>query len=144
MKSKKPKVSEEEQERNDLLTRLNRTRVTADEIIRVVERCAERSSGSDWQPGDGMFVIVAMFRKNFEKSQAVFFRMEALARLLQQKALPGWALDPLKDGAIPVQEAVLRAAAVEPLVMQGNKIQFNVTTFLERCLHLADTAGEVQ
>ena len=61
------------------------------------------------------------------------FRMEALARLATEFGSDSWMI-PFGDGGYFAPEAVLKAAATEPLVEQGTLLVFNRESFLARAL----------
>ena|SRR5258708_7372660 len=69
------------------------------------------------------------------------FRMEALARLLEEHVVPGWTLPKTEDGAIPTQKEVFSAAAVEPLTKIRDDIGFEYEPFLRRVLAEAEAEG---
>ncbi len=88
-----------------------------------------------------MFLIAARYKGDPQKAQAVYFRMEALARILEAEAAPGWTLPKLPDGSIPTQEAVFSAVAFEPLTRVGEEIGFESASFLRRVLTEAEAEG---
>lgn len=124
----------------NMLCRLNAVSVEQNELRKLVGE-ANKQRGN-FQPGGGLYLIARHYSGNPEKAQALYFRMEALANLLQTEGyLPGWTLPPTTDGAISTQLAVFVAATQEPLIRVGNDIGFDKTSFLDRILALAEVEG---
>jgi hypothetical protein len=123
-----------------MVARLNAMHVTRKDLWRVAREAEKMHKVS---PGEfeSMFLVARLFRGQPAKAQAVYFRMEALARLLQERGAPGWTLPKLEDGAIPIQKAVFLAAAVEPLTKVRDDIGFEYKPFLQRVLAEADIEG---
>ncbi len=88
-----------------------------------------------------MFMIARLFKGEPQKAGAVLLRMQALARLLEEEGAPGWTLPKQPDGAIPTQEWVFAAAAVQPLIEINNDAQFEREPFLDKVLKLAESEG---
>ena len=124
---------------------LNKAKISTKDFIMVIEECEKRSAGDDWEPGDGLYVIVFMFRKKPRKAQAIYFRIDAMNDLLTAGAIPGYfALPKNEDGTIQIREAVLEAAASEPLVTVDGQIGFDRESFVRRCLHLTEASSKIQ
>ena len=121
----------------------NKTTVTKQDLLAVMEAAdeigAERSE-RDWYVG---FAAVAeVHRGNFDKIVAVMFRMEAMVKLLTEEGAPGWTLpSPTPDGPILAQDAIVAAAAEEPLVDRDNHLVFDRESFLRRALSLVVAEG---
>ena len=88
-----------------------------------------------------MFMIARRFKNEPQKAGAVLLRMQALVRLLVNEGVPGWTLPKQPDGAIPTQEWVFAAAAVQPLIEVGKDVAFERDAFLKKVLELAETEG---
>jgi len=78
-------------------------------------------------------LIAARYKGDPQKAQAVCFRMEALARMLESKGAPGWTLPKLPDGGIPTQEVVFAAAASEHLTRVGEEKGFESASLSSPC-----------
>jgi hypothetical protein len=114
---------------------LNKVKITAKDFIRVIKECEKRSACDEWEPGDGLFVVISMFRKRPRKVQAIYFRLEAMNDLLTAGAIPGYfALPKNSDSGTQIREEVLKAAATEPLIAVNNEIGFNRESFGSRWL----------
>jgi hypothetical protein len=138
-------LAHEQRLRNAMVKDLNKAKISTKDFIRVIEECEKRSSGDDWEPGDGLYVIVFMFRKKPRKAQAIHFRIDAMNDLLTAGAIPGYfALPKNGDGGIPIREAVLAAAATEPLIVVNDQIGFDRESFVRRCLQLTEASGGIQ
>jgi hypothetical protein len=123
-----------------MVARLNAVRITKEDLWRVAGE-AEKVHKNPPDPFGSMFLVARMFKGEPAKAQAVLFRMEALARLLEERGAPGWTLPKTPDGAIPTQEAVFSAAAVEPLAKVDGEIGFEQQAFLKRVLAEAEVEG---
>ncbi|MEW6330271.1 MAG: hypothetical protein AB1560_02320 [Pseudomonadota bacterium] len=88
-----------------------------------------------------MYIIARRFKNEPQKAGAVLLRMQALAGLLIKEGVPSWTLPQQPDGAIPTQESVLAAAAVQPLIEVGNNVTFEREPFLKKVLELSETEG---
>lgn len=88
-----------------------------------------------------MYMIARRFKNEPQKAGAVLLRMQALVRLLVNEGVPGWTLPKQPDGAIPTQEWVFAAAAVQPLICVGKDVAFERDAFLKKVLELAETEG---
>lgn len=75
----------------------------------------------------------------------LYARMHALARITREGAR-GWVLDqPAPDGMRLVEESMFAAAAVEPLVRDGEgEFTFDRESFLNRVLELAKRESTIQ
>lgn len=125
----------------NIVVRLNAVQVTKEELWDLVGEAEELSRDKNDEPGGGLYLILNRYKGNPDKAQAIYFRMEALTRLLENEGAPGWTLPKTSEGAIPTQEAVFAAAALEPLTRVGNEIGFDRSSFLRRVLAEADAEG---
>ncbi|HSI96073.1 MAG TPA: hypothetical protein VK938_08305 [Methylophilaceae bacterium] len=124
-----------------IVVRLNAVPVTKEELWDLVGEAEELSAEQRAEAGGGMFLIASRYKGDPQKAQAVYFRMEALSRLLEAEGAPGWTLPKQPDGSIPIQEAVFAAAAFEPLTRVGEEIGFDSASFLRRVLSEAESEG---
>ena len=123
------------------LETVNRVAVSFDDLWQVsVEANTLHAEGErDFEAL--MFMIARLYKGQWQKAGAVLLRMQALALLLEDEGAPGWTLPKESDGAIPVQEAVFAAAAVQPLVEIGNHARFERRPFLDKVLECAEIEG---
>ena len=116
----------------------NAVTVSGQELLRVNEE-TENLPAEDRSVEAGMFKIARLYRGDFRKAIAVFFRMTALANLLQtDEGIPGWTLPQLPDGSIPTEKTVFAAAAIQPLIEVNGEVAFERDTFMTRVLELAE------
>jgi hypothetical protein len=118
------------------IRRLNTVPVTPDDLFRLVEEAARqrKSIGSF----DGMLLAIQMFEG--DKVQAVYFRLQALALVLERQQVPGYALRGTDEDELLARRELIAAAATEPLIAAGNDLIFEPTSFLRTTL--AHTAPE--
>ncbi len=120
----------------EYLNRINEAEVTFQDLWHIA---GEAEEARDLE--NIMFLIAKRFHGQPSKGSAVLFRLQALARLLEEHGAPGWALPPQADGAIPTQEWVFAAAAVQPLVLINEEPSFEHEPFLNKVLELAEVEG---
>lgn len=128
-------------ELEELVSRLNSLVVTKDDIVRVNEEAELIHLEGKPAASAGFASMTKLYRGDLEKAAAVYFRMQALARLLVEDGIPGWTLPAMQDGSIPTEDAVFAAAAVEPLVEIDGDIAFQREPFLDKVLELAESLG---
>ncbi len=124
----------------DFLTGINTNEVSAAELMEVVEEVNQLHADQP-QLEDIAIVILQLHPDSPDKRTGIMFRMEALARLLSEEGVPGWTL-PGPSGSLFMKEAVLAAAAVQPVIEKDNHVAFEHEAFLQKVLELAQPAGE--
>lgn len=90
----------------------------------------------------GFFIIATRIKKGeHDKGFALWSRMNALANLISgDQGAPGWTWKPKDgDGRVFTAAAMFSAAAVEPLLLDGNECVFDRARFLDRVLELAES-----
>lgn len=124
---------------SDILESVNGVRVSAEDLLRVLEETQNLPKEKRSFEGR-MHVAARLFQDDSEKSIAVSFRMRAMFELLgsSEDGIPGWSLPRLPDGSIVTQEAVIAAAAVQPLSVVDERIIFEREPFMAKVLELAD------
>jgi len=125
----------------NIVVRLNAVPVSAEELWDLVGEAEELARNHANEPGGALPLIAGRYKGDPPKAQAVYFRMAALAKLLEAEGVPGWTLPKQPDGSIPTQEAVFAAAASEPLTRVGEDIGFDPESFRRRVLFEAKAEG---
>ena len=123
--------------------RLNSTVVSKYDLMRANEEVNKLSK--DERDFEGIAITIArLYSGTTDKAQAIYFRMEALARLLEScdGKLQPWALPKQDDGAVLTSEVVFAVAAVQPLVSKDGELTFERASFMENALGLAEVDGE--
>ena len=126
---------------DDLLHRLNGSLVTSEEIVEVNRTAELIHQAGKPAASNGFATITKLYRGDLDKAAAVYFRIQALARLLVEEGIPGWTLPVQPEGAIPSEDAVFEAAATEPLVQLGGDIVFDRTSFMNKVLEFTTPLG---
>jgi len=116
------------------LDSVNNIVVLFDDLWRVAEESEQLHKSGNRDFETLMFIIARLFKGEPQKAGAVLLRMQALVRLW-------WTLPKQPDGAIPTQEWVFAAAAVQPLIEINNDAQFEREPFLDKALELAESEG---
>lgn len=115
--------------------------VVSFEDLWAIAADTEDADGEDRNLEALMYIIARRFKTEPQKAGAVLLRMQALVRLLVNEGVPGWTLPKQPDGAIPTQEWVFAAAAVQPLIEVGKDVAFERDAFLKKVLELAEPEG---
>jgi hypothetical protein len=109
---------------SDMLARINAIAITKEEMWAVAAACEEWDRD---HPGDhgfevGIAMIASVVRKGEHgKAFALWSRMNALANLISGEGAPGWTWRPKDgDGRVVTAAPMFTAAAVEPLLLDGN------------------------
>jgi len=105
------------QSMHEMLEQINAMEVTGDELARVASALAETS-----EKGSEPYTLLDKLKAEYdtdlagmERVAAVFFRVQALGRLVRDHDLPEWTLPESADCGIPVRGPLLAAAAVAPV-----------------------------
>ena len=124
-----------------LIEKLNSVVVTVDELTDVLNESDRRHDAGKAEDGDGIYLIVGMFADQPERAQAIYFRMEALARIIKQRDARGWTMPSHKSGAVLTKHELIEAAAIYPLSEIDGGIGFEIFGFLSKALEFAETEG---
>lgn len=113
-------------------------------LMRVADAVDREQQADDPAP----YYIVAIRELSGEVADhitiaAVVFRMEALARLVQSKAIGKWTITVLRQEHVLVPEAVFVAAAQSPLRIAGDgkAADFDPEEFLQHALAASEPEG---
>lgn len=131
---------------HQLLDRINAIPITHEDLLALHSASLEYRARDPevMASGDaGMFLAVRIAHNDANRAFAPWSRMSALAQLLEAEGAPGWTLpNRSDDGAIFAQDVLLQAAAVHPLVADGNAWVFERESFLARVLALSESDTE--
>ena len=126
----------------DLLAEVNALEIAKEELWEIAsDLSASDRESPDAEPCfEAGFTTIARRTKKRRRRRAfaIWSRMEALARLVEDEGAPGWTLPQMPDGSILTHRAVFNAAAVHPLVERDGEWVFDRTSFLDRVLELAE------
>jgi len=118
----------------------NNARIELEDIIEFVEEMKGRKPED--RTFDARSVLLARLHSgNPDKALAIEFRMHALSRLTDENPPKGWTLPEQSDGAVPINEAMFAAAAVEPIIYEDGEVAFDRESFMNKVLELSDTDG---
>ncbi len=126
----------------DMLERINAVEVTREELVHVAQAIDELPAGER-----SFFSLMARVaeecRDEVEHAASVFFRIQALGRLLKTESLPGWALPAEETGGIPVRGPLLMAATEVPILEDGRgRAAFDRDVLLQKALEFVPHEGE--
>ena len=80
-----------------LIKELNSVVVTVDELAEILQELDQRHDSGTAEEGDGMYLITCKFAGQPERGQAIYFRMEALAKIIRKRGAPGWTMPSRPD-----------------------------------------------
>lgn len=129
----------------EMLDQINAVEVTEDEMARV----ASALEGTSEEGGEP-YALLDKVKEEFdtdleglERIGAVFFRFQALGRLVRDHDLPAWALPESAECGIPVRGPLLGAAAVAPLEAdEEQRAAFDHEAILEEARQQAGQEAE--
>jgi len=124
-----------------LLDKINNVTISFKDLWAVQEELTEFRKLGERDFETVMYVIADLYKGDPLKAGAVMFRMLALARLVIEEGAPGWTLPMQPDGSIPADKCVFAAAAVEPILEDGNIIIFERESFLKKALEYSEIEG---
>lgn len=128
-------------ENSRLVDRLNSVVVTVEELTEVLNESDKRHETDIAEKGDGIYLVVSMFADQPERAKAIYFRMEALAKIIEKKDAPGWTMSSHKSGAVLTKRELIAAAAIYPLSEIEGDIAFEIHGFLSKALEFAEVEG---
>ena len=124
-----------------ILDKLNNVTISFKDLWAVQEELAEFRKLGERDFETVMYIIADLYKGDPLKAGAVMFRMLALERLVIEEGAPGWILPMQPDGSIPADKCVFAAAAVEPILEDGNEVKFERESFLKRALEYSEIEG---
>ena len=114
---------------------LNLVEVSASEMRAVVV------AASDFREAEQAAAMMApaqtLMSLEPEKATAIFFRMSALARLVETQNMQGWAMATVEPGQAFARPELLKAAAIYPLSVVDDEIGFDCEGLLAKALELS-------
>jgi len=113
---------------------LNAVPVTKEELERVITEAEKLHAEGTDEDGGGMYLIARLFKEQPQKAEAIYFRMMALANIIEKQSAPGWTLPSTKDGAVFTKQELIDATAVFPLSVVDGDIGFELKGFLSKAL----------
>jgi hypothetical protein len=123
-----------------LLDNVNAIRVTKDDLASVFD-AAEATGIGGRNAGAVMYLITKRYMNDPNKAGAVLTRYHALNRLLSEMGVRGWNIPATAEHTAVSTDALLGAAAIEPVVDIGNEPAFEHDAFIKRVLDLMETPG---
>ena len=124
-----------------MIERLNSVIVTSEELSKVLDEADKLHRNGNDVPGGGLYLIASMFKGQPLRAQAIYFRMESLAKIIEDKSALGWTLGKDENGAVLTRQEFIDVAAVFPLSEVDGDIGFEKSGFLSKALELAESEG---
>lgn len=127
--------------RDKELEHINAIKVTKEDLLGILNECAERHEKGLAEAGDGIYIVVSRFHDQHDKGMAVFFRMEALNKLIDKINTPGFTMPVKQKDFIWVREELAEVAATYPLIKVKKRYCFEVEGFLAKAFELREPEG---
>ena len=129
------------QSMHEMLDQINSVEVTKEELLRV-------AAALEGGPEEGSEFYALMDKvaeecdHDLQRAGAVFFRFQALGRLMRDHELPGWAQPEVTEGRVPVGGPLLAAAAEVPVQADDQeRAAFDPEAILEAARQYAQAEG---
>jgi hypothetical protein len=114
----------------EFVDHLNSVPFEIDEFCDLLEESAKLPRDGR-EPGDGAFVVILYYNEKaeagllrpeyvHEKAMAAYFRMSALARMIDEGQVSGWIAHPGGNELHWVRQPAFEVAAIEPLILLEN------------------------
>jgi hypothetical protein len=97
MREKKKRAAQRRRGGKELLARVNASPVPQEDMLRFAEQAGHLEADERDFEGHAL-VAIRLFSTDRNKGVSAMFRMEALARLLLEAEIPGWARPVKPDG----------------------------------------------
>lgn len=121
---------------DNMIETVNQVSVSKEELLEIVDQLEHERPDED-AFYKALAVVADLHPGDHKKVSAIMFRMEALSQLLVSEGSTGWTL-PVSDGRVLTEEPVFAAAANEPLIVNGKRVEFERTSFFRRVLEESD------
>lgn len=133
------------QSMNEMLEQINSMEVTEDDLAGVAS-ALEKASEERSEPYALIEKVKAEYNTDLaglERGAAVFFRVQALGRLVRDHDLPDWALPEAAECGIPLRGPLLAAAAGVPVeVDKEGHATFDREAILDQAREHTETEGK--
>jgi predicted nuclease of restriction endonuclease-like (RecB) superfamily len=135
-----PTIEEIEQTTSESFAeRINKIPISKDKFLEVIKARADLGN-IEFEIENFAPILFDVFGKErMDEKQAVFFRLIALKMLIEEEKFPDDWVWKSKDESIMITEPILIIAATQPLVVRGNNLVFEQTSFFNKIKELTDT-----
>ncbi len=125
-----------------LLREINSTKVTLEDIIKVVKHLKTMPAGERGFEGTAIATSI-LFPRKHAKGQAITFRLGALAHLVTSLPLSGWVIEQSdNDSPFWTSAPVFAAAATQPLILSNGQLRLDPQRFKDAVIALAELTEE--
>src|SRR4051812_40893601 len=115
MGGKKKRATQRRRGAKEVIARVNAHPIPHEDMLRFAEEAGHLEADERDFEGHAL-IAVRLFSPDRDKGVSAMFRMEALARLLIEEDIPGWARPVKPDGSVLTHPALFAAAGVATLV----------------------------
>jgi len=129
-------------EQDPIITLINSNPLTRDEMVAYLKE-VETTPREDRCFETNAIAGFTVFQEP-DKTTSIMFRMEAIARMIEQGLLPGWSEPPDNpDGPWSVREALFAAVGVTPVLLnKDGKVVFDKDSLLKTVFQLGKNKPE--
>lgn len=123
-----------------LQNELNAVAITIDDLLLATDEVHKLlPDDRNWK--GRLHVMARLFHDTPRKGLSIEYRLVAMSRMIEAGVLPGWAAPQAADGSVQIAEPVWKAAALEPLILEGKEAYFDQNSFLIKVLSMAEPEG---
>ncbi len=140
LKGSLPTIEELEKSSDQLiLERMNKVEVNPAHFLQIIDRRIDIGE-IPMEDGDSILILMRVFDdilgtteevSSFEMRAAIYFRIEALMKLIKSKELPEDLATESQNGEFKVEEEVFIAAANHPLLLSEKGYEFEKLSFIK-------------
>lgn len=139
LKGNLPTIEEIEQTTSERFAeRINKIPINKSEFLEVIKARADLGN-VEFGMANYVPILSDVFSEDrVDEAQATFFRLMALMELINEEEFPEDWVWKTEDENLMVSEPVFVAAATQPLVVRGNNLVFERTSFFNKVKELVD------
>jgi|GEM_PF-216548 len=140
LKGNLPTIEEIEQTTSESIAeRINKIPISKDEFLKVIKARADLGNVEFGIENYAPILFDVFDKDKMDEKQAVFFRLMALKMIIDKEEFPDDWVWKSEDESLMITEPVFVAAATQPLVVRGNNLVFEQTSFFNRVRELIET-----
>lgn len=140
LKGNLPTIEEIEQTTSESIAeRINKIPISKDEFLEVIKARADLGNVEFGVENYTPILFDVFGKDKMDEKQAMYFRLIAFKMLIDEEEFPDdWILKS-EDESVMITEPVFAVAATQPLVVRGNNLVFERTSFFNKVKELIDS-----
>ena len=134
-----PTIEEIEQSTSESIAeRVNKIQISKDEFLEVMKARADLGNVEFGIENYAPILFDVFGKDKMDEKQAIYFRLIAFKMLIDEEEFPDDCIWKTEDESVMIAEPVFVAAATQPLVVRGNNLVFEQTSFFNKVRELID------